>query len=63
MMPALAAAGATPQHIADGINAAALAAAAVAARTNGLGLVSHRGQCYNTSLLNTYSVDILHVGV
>jgi len=33
----------TPQHIADGLNAAALAAAAVAARTNGLGLV-HRGQ-------------------
>lgn len=33
----------TPQNIADGLNAAALAAAAVAARTNGLGLV-HRGQ-------------------
>jgi len=33
----------TPQHIADGLNAAALAAAAVAARTNGLGLVP-RGQ-------------------
>jgi len=40
MMPGLAAT--TPQHIADGLNAAALAAAAVAARTNGLGLV-HRG--------------------
>jgi len=36
-LPGLAAT--TPQHIADGLNAAALAAAAVAARTNGLGLV------------------------
>jgi len=43
LMPGLAAT--TPQHIADGINAAALAAAAVAARTNGLGLVP-RGQLY-----------------
>jgi len=42
LMPGLAAATA-PQHLADGLNAAALAAAAVAARTNGLGLV-HRGQ-------------------
>jgi len=41
MMPGLAAT--TPQHLADGLNAAALAAAAVAARTNGLGLVP-RGQ-------------------
>jgi len=40
-MPGLAAT--TPQHLADGLNAAALAAAAVAARTNGLGLVP-RGQ-------------------
>ena len=37
MMPGLTAT--TPQHIADGLNAAALAAAAVAARTNGLGLL------------------------
>lgn len=41
MIPGLAAT--TPQHIADGLNAAALAAAAVAARTNGLGLVPRDG--------------------
>lgn len=41
MIPGLAAT--TPQHIADGLNAAALAAAAVAARTNGLGLVHRDG--------------------